>query len=74
MWLWVVAYTQAEYWYTSTNNGYIMTCKDYSIAKDDDIAAQVDMRRRYRRKKEKEAEENHILEKTKFILKGEGRI
>ena len=24
----VIAYSQAEYWYTSTNNGYIMTCKD----------------------------------------------
>ena len=35
----VTAYSQAEYWYTSTNKGYIMTCKDYSIAKDDDIAA-----------------------------------
>ena len=35
----VVAYSQAEYWYTSTNKGYIMTYKDYSIAKDDDIAA-----------------------------------
>ena len=35
----VVAYSQVEYWYTSTNKGYIMTYKDYSIAKDDDIAA-----------------------------------
>ena len=35
----VIAYSQAEYWYTSTNKGYIMTYKDYSIAKDDDIAA-----------------------------------
>ena len=35
----VIAYSQAEYWYTSANKGYIMTCKDYSIAKDDDIAA-----------------------------------
>ena len=35
----VVAYSQAEYWYTSTNKGYIMTYKDYSIAKDGDIAA-----------------------------------
>ena len=35
----VVAYSQAEYWHTSTNKGYIMACKDYSIAKDDDIAA-----------------------------------
>ena len=35
----VIAYSQAEYWYTSTNKCYIMTCKDYSIAKDDDIAA-----------------------------------
>ena len=34
-----VAYSQAEYWYTSTNKGYVMTYKDYSIAKDDDIAA-----------------------------------
>ena len=35
----VVPYSQVEYWYTSTNKGYIMTYKDYSIAKDDDIAA-----------------------------------
>ena len=32
----VIPYSQAEYWYTSTNKGYIMT---HSIAKDDDIAA-----------------------------------
>ena len=35
----VIAYSQAEYWYASTNKGYIRTYKDYSIAKDDDIAA-----------------------------------
>ena len=35
----VIAYLHAEYWYTSTNKGYIMTYKDYSIAIDDDIAA-----------------------------------
>ena len=35
----LIAYSQAKYWYTSTNKGYIMTYKDCSIAKDDDIAA-----------------------------------
>ena len=35
----VIAYSRAGYWHISTNKGYIMTCKDYSIAKDDDIAA-----------------------------------
>ena len=35
----VIAYSQDEYWYTSSNKNYIMTCKDYSIAKDDEIAA-----------------------------------
>ena len=45
----VIAYSQAEYWYTSTNKGYIMTCKDYSIAKDDDIAAYIVMRKRRKR-------------------------
>ena len=35
----VIAYSQDEYWYTSTNKNYIMTYKDYSIAKDDEIAA-----------------------------------
>ena len=35
----IVACSQGEYWYTSTNKGYIMTYKDYSIAKDHDIAA-----------------------------------
>ena len=34
----VIAYSQAEYSYTNTNKGYIMTYKDYSIAKDN-IAA-----------------------------------
>ena len=33
----VIGYSQAEYWYPSTNKGYIMTYKDYSIAKDDEI-------------------------------------
>ena len=35
----VIAYSQAEYWYTSTNKGYITTYKDYGIAEDDNIAA-----------------------------------
>ena len=35
----VAAYSQTEYWYTSTNKGYIMADKDYSIAKDDAITA-----------------------------------
>ena len=34
----VIAYSQAGYWYTSTSKHYIMTYKDYSIAKDNDIA------------------------------------
>ena len=29
----VVGYSQGEYWYTYTNKGYIMTYKDYNIAK-----------------------------------------
>ena len=35
----VIAYSQSEYWYANTNEGYIMTYKDYGIAKNDDIAA-----------------------------------
>ena len=35
----VIVYSQAEYWYNSINEGYIMTYKDYSITKDDDMAA-----------------------------------
>ena len=35
----ITAYSQSEYWYANTNKGYIMTHKDYSIAKDDDITA-----------------------------------
>ena len=35
----VIAYSKSEYWYANTNKGYIMTYKDYSIAKDNDIAA-----------------------------------
>ena len=34
----VIAYSQAESWYTSTTKGYIMTYKIYNIAKDDGIA------------------------------------
>ena len=34
----VIAYSQTEHWYTRTNKGYIMTYKDYSIGRDDDIA------------------------------------
>ena len=34
----VIAYSKSEYWYANTNKGYIMTYKDYSIAKDDVIA------------------------------------
>ena len=33
----VIAYSQAEYWYTRANKGYIMTYKDYSIGRDGDI-------------------------------------
>ena len=47
-----------------------MRYKDYSIAKDDDIAAwKVNIE-----KEEKEVKENRILEKTKFILGEEGHI
>ena len=35
----VIAYSQSECWYANTNKGYIMTYKDYGIAKNDDIAA-----------------------------------
>ena len=35
----VIDCSQVEYWYTSTDKGYIMTYKDYSITKDDDTAA-----------------------------------
>ena len=35
----VIAYSQSEYLYANTNKGYIMTYKDYGIAKDNDIAA-----------------------------------
>ena len=35
----VIAYSQSEYWYANTNKSYIMTYKDCSIAKDDDMAA-----------------------------------
>ena len=37
----VITYSQSEYWYVNTNKGFIMTYKDYYIAKDDvdDVAA-----------------------------------
>ena len=35
----IAAYSQSEYWYANTNKGYIMTYKDYNLAKDDVITA-----------------------------------
>ena len=35
----VIAYSQAEYWYASTNKIYIRSYKEYGIAKDDETAA-----------------------------------
>ena len=34
----VIAYSQSEYWQANKNKGYIKTYKDYSIAKNNDIA------------------------------------
>ena len=67
----VIAYSQSEYWYTSTNKGYIMTCKDYNIAKDDDNRSVISHEKKKILKiKEKEVEQNFMLEKTKFIFGG----
>ena len=45
----VIAYSQAEYWYTSTNKGCIMTHKDYNIGKVDNITVSIIMRKRRKR-------------------------
>ena len=34
----IVGYSQAEYWYTLSNKGYIMTYKNYNISKNDEIS------------------------------------
>ena len=34
-----IAHFQAEYWYASTNKIYIISYKEYGIAKDDETAA-----------------------------------
>ena len=64
----VIAYSQAEYWYTSTNKGYIMTYKDYSIAKDDDIAAQTFMRKRKYRKRRKRGRGKWYIKKKQSLF------
>ena len=66
----VLAYSQAEYWYTSTNKGYRMTYKDYSIAKDDDIAAYIVMRKRKYRKRRKRDPGKPYIRKNKVYFGG----
>ena len=66
----IVAYSQAEYWYTSTNKGYIMTRKGYSIAKDEDIAAQIVMRKRKYRKRRKKDRGKPYTRKKQFYFGG----
>ena len=66
----VIAYSQAEYWYTSTNKGYRMTYKDYSIAKDDDIAAYIVMRKRKYRKRRKRGPGKLYIRKNKVHFGG----
>ena len=34
----IVGYSLAEYWYTLSNKGYIMTYKNYNISKYDEIS------------------------------------
>ena len=34
----IVGYSLAEYWYTLSNKGYIMTYKNYNISKYDQIS------------------------------------
>ena len=36
----VKGYSQAEYYYTLSNRGMIISCKNYGISKEIDIAAQ----------------------------------
>ena len=33
----ITGFSQAEYWYASSNKGYIMTYKNYNISKEEDI-------------------------------------
>ena len=66
----IIAYSQAEYWYTSTNKGHIMTHKGYSIAKDEDIAAQIVMRKRKYRKRTKRDQGKPYIRKNKFYFEG----
>ena len=33
----LTGFSQAEYWYASSNKGYIMTYKNYNISKEEDV-------------------------------------
>ena len=66
----VIAYSQAEYWYTSTNKGFKMTYKDYSIARDDDIANLIVMRKRKYRNRRKNGRGKPYIRKNKVYFGG----
>ena len=66
----VIVYSQAEYWYTSTNKGYITTSKDYSITKDDDITAKVVIRKVKYRKRRKTGHGKPYIRKNKVYFGG----
>ena len=68
----VIAYSQAEYWYSSSKMGYIITYKDYSIARDGDIAAQTVMRKRKYRKRRKKSRGKLYIRKHKIYFGEEG--
>ena len=70
----VIAYSHAEYWYTIINKGYIKTYKDYSIAKDDDIAAQIVKRKRKYRKRTKRCRGKPCIRKNKVYFWGKKAI
>ena len=37
----ITGFSQAEYWYTFSNKGYIMTYKNYNISKEDELILQI---------------------------------
>ena len=55
----VIAYSQSEYWYANRNKGYIMTYKDYSIARWH--RSIINMRRRRYRKRYRRKRRGHRI-------------
>ena len=45
----IAGYSQAEYWYTLSNKGYITTYKNYNISRNDEISPQLFKTKQYKK-------------------------